>query len=990
MKEFKPRDKLTQRMTRDGAVLDNQTTGEEIHISERDAEKQLSPDGQPVQMGKRDAPMNPAEDAPKHGRQLRPQEQKEPEKEQPKPQQPSAEPFQPQGGSPVSHIPQDIPTSAAPGGTAEKLFDRAAAEHDAHKARQAARMSRDAAQQRYSASRLQFSEEERAAPELHKHIHRAEKAADKLDAAQAAIPKKRVLRKERVFDEASGTAKTKLRFDTVDKSPPKLKPNPLGRPLREVAVQAHGKIHEVEHENVGVESGHKAEELAEHGAGGAIRWERRHRKLKPYRAAEKAERKAVNANAEYLYQKALHDNPEMLSGNPLNRFFQKQQLKREYAKAARTAKAAGSTAQATAKSAEKTAEATATAAKKAAEKAKEAAEFVARHWKGVLVVLAGFLLIVMLIGGLQSCSALVGAAGGGVAASSYQSEDADILAAEAAYCALEAELQEYLDTYERTHDYDEYHYDLDEIKHDPYVLASILSALHDGAWTASEVQGTLQMLFEKQYILTETVVTEVRYRTVTRTDSEGNEYEVEVPYNYYICTVELENFDLSHIPVYIMDEETLSKYALYMSVLGNKPELFGDSEYIPKYITNRPEGYEIPPSAMEDETFAAVITEAEKYLGYPYVWGGSSPSTSFDCSGFVSWVLTNSGVCNTGRLQGLSVKRLFFYVIIGLILSMTVAAAILYFITEQSAVLAVGAVLILCALAWLLALTQILGKKLALFTSDLCGTLDNMIAGNKGISLSEDSETQLARIGHRLARLYQIMQEDRRRVEEDRQELQSLVSDISHQVKTPVSNLKMATDTLLEKPITEAERTDFIRGIRTQTDKLDFLFQALVKTSRLETGVIQLDKKVCNLYDTVAQAMSGIVYAAEKKEISVSVNCPEKLMLSHDSKWTAEALFNLLDNAVKYTSAGGKISVSVVQWEMYVEIKVADNGKGISESNQAAIFRRFYRGEEVHSEPGVGIGLYLAREIITRQGGYIKVVSAPGNGSAFSIMLPAK
>ena len=293
MKEQKPRDKLTQRMTRDGAVLDNQTTGEEIHISERDAEKQLSPDGQPVQMGKRDAPMNPAEDAPKHGRQLRPQEQKEPEKEQPKPQQSSAEPFQPQGGSPVSHIPQDIPTSAAPGGTAEKLFDRAAAEHDAHKARQTARMSRDAAQQRYSASRLQFSEEERAAPELRKHIHRAEKAADKLDAAQAAIPKKRVLRKERVFDEASGTAKTKLRFDTVDKSPPKLKPNPLGRPLREVAVQAHGKIHEVEHENVGVESGHKAEELAEHGAGGAIRWERRHRKLKPYRAAEKAERRAV-------------------------------------------------------------------------------------------------------------------------------------------------------------------------------------------------------------------------------------------------------------------------------------------------------------------------------------------------------------------------------------------------------------------------------------------------------------------------------------------------------------------------------------------------------------------------------------------------------------------------------------------------------------------------------------------------------------------------
>ena len=254
----------------------------------------------------------------------------------------------------------------------------------------------------------------------------------------------------------------------------------------------------------------------------------------------------------------------------------------------------------------------------------------------------------------------------------------------------------------------------------------------------------------------------------------------------------------------------------------------------------------------------------------------------------------------------------------------------------------------------------------------------------------ETPETQLARIGHRLARLYQIMQENRRRVDEERQELQTLVSDISHQVKTPVSNLKMATDTLLEKPMAEAERTDFIRGIRSQTDKLDFLFQALVKTSRLETGVIQLDKKPGRLFDTVAQAMSGIVYAAEKKEIAVSVDCPEDLTVSHDSKWTSEALFNLLDNAVKYTPAGGKIAVSVVLWEMYVEIKVTDTGKGISESNQAAIFRRFYREEEVHEQQGVGIGLYLAREIITRQGGYIKVVSEPGKGSEFSIMLPTK
>ena len=622
-KKLKPRDKITQKMSRDGLIEVNETAGTAELVSGREQDADFSK----------------------------------------KPEQAAQEAVQqlphPSGGAAARpHTPELSPKRDD--AAAERVLEHIDAAHTRAASKKAIKRAQQEAAAKTKTSRLQFTEEERATPELQKAIRKSERAADRLDEARAAIPKKKVLTKERTFDEAAGKGKTRLRFEEKEKPIPggRQQHNPLSRPVQEVGVFVHNKIHSVEKDNSGVEGAHKSEELAERGirAGARqMRKSRRSRKLKPYRAAEKAEHKAVNANAEYHYQKVLHDNPEMLSSNPLNRFFQKQRLKREYAKAARTAKAAGSTAQATAKGAEKTAEATATAAKKAAEKAKEAAEFVARHWKGVLVVLAGFLLIVMLIGGLQSCSALVGAAGGGVAASSYQSEDADILAAEAAYCALEAELQEYLDTYERTHDYDEYHYDLDEIKHDPYVLASILSALHDGAWTASEVRGTLQMLFEKQYILTETVVTEVRYRTVTRTDSEGNEYEVEVPYNYYICTVELENFDLSHLPVYIMDEETLSKYALYMSVLGNKPELFGDSEYIPKYITNRPEGYEIPPSAMEDETFAAVITEAEKYLGYPYVWGGSSPSTSFDCSGFVSWVLTNSGVCNTGRLgaQGL-------------------------------------------------------------------------------------------------------------------------------------------------------------------------------------------------------------------------------------------------------------------------------------------------------------------------------------------------
>ena len=243
---------------------------------------------------------------------------------------------------------------------------------------------------------------------------------------------------------------------------------------------------------------------------------------------------------------------------------------------------------------------------------------------------------------------------GAIGASTYAAEDADLLGAEATYCALEDELQRYLDTYTRTHDYDEYHFDLDTIEHDPYVLISMISALHEGAWTLEEARGTLQDLFDRQYILTEDVVVEVRYRTVTRTDSEGNNYEVEVPYNYYICYVTLENFNLSHVPVYMMSEEQLSMYALYMSTLGNRPDLFPSSGYIGKYITNRPPEHEVPESYLDDETFAAILKEAEKYLGFPYVWGGSSPSTSFDCSGFVSYVYNQCG-WSFGRLgaQGL-------------------------------------------------------------------------------------------------------------------------------------------------------------------------------------------------------------------------------------------------------------------------------------------------------------------------------------------------
>ena len=342
------------------------------------------------------------------------------------------------------------------------------------------------------------------------------------------------------------------------------------------------------------------------------------------------------------------------------------------------------------------------------------------------------------------------------------------------------------------------------------------------------------------------------------------------------------------------------------------------------------------------------------------------------------------------KLNNLSAKKICRLISAGMVFSMLVITGIFGGIMQDTQIFIAGGTLILCAFFWIWLLVLFFGKRLSHFTSNLCRTLDNMIDGNEELQKSNDSETLFARINHRLIRLYEIMQKNRHKVDMERQELQMLISDISHQVKTPVSNLQMVTDTLLTKPVSEEERMDFLQGIRSQTDKLDFLFQALVKTSRLETGAIRLEKKDSSLFHTLAQAMSSIVYAAEKKEIAVSVDCPENLIISHDSKWTSEALFNLLDNAVKYTPLGGKISVSVVQWEMYVEVKVTDTGKGISESNQAAIFRRFYREEEVHDQQGVGIGLYLAREIVTRQGGYIKVVSELRQGSEFSIMLPVR
>ena len=281
------------------------------------------------------------------------------------------------------------------------------------------------------------------------------------------------------------------------------------------------------------------------------------------------------------------------------------------------------------------------------------------HIEFVILIVAVFgLLALLLITGLQSCTVMAGTAGTGVTASSYFSKDKDMLGAEKAYAKLEQKLQRYLDTYEATHNYDEYHFYLDEIEHDPYVLISILSALHDGVFTLAEVQGELEMLFEKQYILTETVTMQIRYRTkmmvIIGPYGVPQVITYQEPYEYYICTVKLKNKDLSHLPVEVLTEEQLSAYSLYMRTLGNRPDLFGQAQYPNASTIKQPTYYDIPPEALKDDRFAAMMEEATKYIGYPYVWGGSSPSTSFDCSGYISWVLNHSG-WNVGRqtAQGL-------------------------------------------------------------------------------------------------------------------------------------------------------------------------------------------------------------------------------------------------------------------------------------------------------------------------------------------------
>ena len=649
--QLKPKDKVVMKMTRDGAVEENLTEGTSEKVSKRLEDAQLIKPYEDATL------VPPSEDGARRRYQSQPEEQ--PQNETPKVDE-----------LPVHDSPSYTPSvsdvhHSAPVDVGRVISDTAVSS-SLRRTDVVRNVDADAVLGKAAETATDQPIDDDAAPTT-KKIQRLEKksqkAHERLDLAREKLPTHKVLGKERVLDEETGKGKTRLFFEDEIKKPKgqsKLQFE-ADKTVRKVgdtlASGIHGKIHEVEQDNSAVEAAHRSEILVE----SATRHYSHHRQSqanKPFEKVSKLEHEAQVADTKLHYEKTQQEHPEMKKNRKdMNKHYQKSAIKKEYAAARKSGSQTASAA-------------TSNTGKKSREKiGDKVKEFFANNKKVFIWIGLGLMILVLLAAGISSCTAMFSSTGQSVILSSYLSEDEAMLDAEAQYCEMEAELQDKLDNFESYYPgYDEYNFDLDDIEHDPYVLISILSALHEGEFTLSEVQGTLDMLFDKQYILTTEEIVEVRYRTETRvgsytvtdpktgaTSTEYYTYEVEVPYNYYIMNVELENFNLSHVPVYIMSQDQLSMYALYMSGLGNREDLFPNSGYVDKYIDNPPDEYTVNSAYMSDPTFATLITEAEKYLNYPYVWGGSNPDTSFDCSGFVSYVLTNSGLVNTGRLgaQGL-------------------------------------------------------------------------------------------------------------------------------------------------------------------------------------------------------------------------------------------------------------------------------------------------------------------------------------------------
>ena len=537
----------------------------------------------------------------------------------------------PSAAPPLPHAP-----GAAPQGdtaAAGRVLERLDAAHTRKASKKAARKAQEAAAAQGRTSRLQFTEEELSAPELERYIDKSNKAADRLDAARAALPKEKKLVKERVFDEAAGKAKTRLRFEEREK--PMSGGNghkfPLSRPAQEAGLFVHSKIHSVEKDNSGVEGAHKSEELAERGAKyGARKVKQGYRshKLKPYRAAAKAEKAATKANADFYYHKALHDNPQ-LTINPLSRFWQKQQIKREYAKAAKAGGAKGI--RAAAENARKA------AAKAAAEKTKQTAAFVARHPAGVCIAVGALLLFILVFAGLSSCGAMFSGSMNGVLGTSYTSEDSDLVATENNYAAMENELQAEIDNIESTHPgYDEYRYDLDSIGHNPHELASYLTALLQ-SYTPQSAQAEIERVFDRQYTLTLTEEIQIR----TYTDEDGDEHECE----YRILHVSLTNTPISSFVSEYLTPEQLEMFQVYMEMSGNKPLIFGGGSPDTS-VSEDISGVEFVNGTRPGNPALVELAQAQvgNVGGYPYwSWYGFNSRVEW-CACFVSWCYNQAGL----------------------------------------------------------------------------------------------------------------------------------------------------------------------------------------------------------------------------------------------------------------------------------------------------------------------------------------------------------
>ena len=594
---LKPRDKITQKMSRDGLIEVNETKETAERISRREQETDFS--------------KQPEQAAQDTAAQLTPDN-------------PISTPLTP-------HSTFQKPDT----GKTERVMEHIGAAQTRQASKNAVRRAQEEAAANVKTSRLQFTAEELSNPELEAYIQKSQKAADNLDAARAALPKEKVLVKERVFDEAAGKGKTRLHFEEREKPMPNGKhhKNPFSRPAQEAGIFVHNKIHEVEKDNSGVEGAHKTEEVTERGAKYGARKIREgyHRhKLKPYRAAAKAEKAAFKANVEFQYQKLLQENPQLAASNPLSRYWQKQQIKKQYAKAVRTGGV----------------KSVKTAANHTQKAAKKTAEFVTRHWKGIVLLIAALLLFIMTAAGVSSCSSLFSGLMNGVLGTSYTSEDSDLVAVENNYAAMENELQQRIDNIERDYPgYDEYRYDLDNIGHNPHALASYLTALLQ-SYTPQSAQAELERIFDMQYTLTLTEEVEIRYRTETSTDPETGETTTEeVPYEYYILHVSLTNRDITTIAPEVLTAEQLQMFRVYLETSGNKPLLFG--------------GGSADTSASEDLSGVQFVNgtrpgnpqlvelakgQVGNVGGAPYwSWYGFDSRVAW-CACFVSWCYGQAGV----------------------------------------------------------------------------------------------------------------------------------------------------------------------------------------------------------------------------------------------------------------------------------------------------------------------------------------------------------